>query len=934
MRKSFFKRQGNYSIPAFTAALLAAEVLTTVHAQVQTAGTVFVNVDATALPEGALESITNNGTLGGVFAATGAAADVPRIATVGGTKGIQFDGTDYLQHMTAVGGSPLTSPAGLTGEDATRSIEVWALNPDIAGEETLVSWGHRGGAPDGSNMSFNYGSDFRWGAAGQWGNPDIGWNDQGGAPVANHWHYLVYTFDGTTTRVYADGVFQNGEYLGPGVINTHPDTTILIAAQTEPDGVTVTGGLRLSGTIARVRVHDGVLTSDQIAANYNLEKAAFVDPVTPTPPVVTPARLTKAPVHRYSFSEAAGDATGKTFSDGAGTANGEIQGNGATFNGSRLVLAGGASGDAAYGDLPNGLLSSNAVANGGSGGFTFETWARFTGNQNWSRVFDFGSSGTQGIGTGGDEIIGAGGNGNGVDYFMLSAQIGGDVNNRRFEIRNDDGPDGQQSVLSDIPTRTFNTDTHLVATWDESTGKVDLYENGVRTGGFTTTYKMSDINDVNVWLGRSNWTADNDAQVEYDEVRLYDYALTAGQALGNYQAGPNVLNNADAAVKIVTQPESVTTDETGTAVFRATVSGSSPVTLQWFRDGTAIPGANSSVLTLNNVTAADNNAKFTLQASNTVSGAASTVTTDPVTLTVKTPVVTLKHRYSFDETSGTTVTDSVSGKNGTVIGGGTFGGGQLTLNGTDAYVDLPNGLITALGSDATFEMWITHQGRAIWSRVFDFGASVEGEDQTGTGQDFLFFTPSNGDGYPRFVANFPDGGDLVTLDPAPPGWVPGNQEIHVAFAWSASGNISRMFINGVPVATGNAPKPLSAMNNLDVNNWLGKSQFNDPLWPGKFNEFRIYTGAMTPSQVAASFAAGPSGGNSGGDQPSLSVSTSGNNIVITWPASATGFNLEGSPALGTGATWTVVSGAVAVGDKLQATVPMAGKVQFFRLHKP
>ena len=91
---------------------------------------------------------------------------------------------------------------------------------------------------------------------------------------------------------------------------------------------------------------------------------------------------------------------------------------------------------------------------------------------------------------------------------------------------------------------------------------------------------------------------------------------------------------------------------------------------------------------------------------------------------------------------------------------------------------------------------------------------------------------------------------------------------------------------------------------------------------------------LTPSQVAASFAAGPSGGGSGGNNPSLSASVSGNNLVITWPASATGFNLEGSPALGAGATWTTISGTTIVGGNVQATVPMTGKAQFFRLHKP
>ena len=37
---------------------------------------------------------------------------------------------------------------------------------------------------------------------------------------------------------------------------------------------------------------------------------------------------------------------------------------------------------------------------------------------------------------------------------------------------------------------------------------------------------MSDINDVNVWLGRSNWTADQNTQGEYNEFRVYDRVLT------------------------------------------------------------------------------------------------------------------------------------------------------------------------------------------------------------------------------------------------------------------------------------------------------------------------------------------------------------------------------------------------------------------------
>ena len=62
----------------------------------------------------------------------------------------------------------------------------------------------------------------------------------GGAPEAKRWHHLVYTYDGTTTRVYADGVQANSEVLGAGAINTHANTSINLATQLDADGVTPT----------------------------------------------------------------------------------------------------------------------------------------------------------------------------------------------------------------------------------------------------------------------------------------------------------------------------------------------------------------------------------------------------------------------------------------------------------------------------------------------------------------------------------------------------------------------------------------------------------------------------------------------------------------------------------------------------------------------
>jgi hypothetical protein len=230
-----------------------------INSQLELAGELFVDIDVTDDAPGSATMVPNEGTLGGVFDARGGGVTIPRIELVGGTLGIAFDGNDFMQLAESAGGALVPTPPGLVGPDPTRTVEVWALNPAIAAEETMVSFGRRGG-PNGSNMSFNYGANATFGAAGQWGPPDIGWG-AGGAPVANRWHHLVITYDGAafTTSVYIDGVLANSELLSAGTINTHTNF-INLATQLEGNGTTPTPGLRGRLALARVRIHDGVLT--------------------------------------------------------------------------------------------------------------------------------------------------------------------------------------------------------------------------------------------------------------------------------------------------------------------------------------------------------------------------------------------------------------------------------------------------------------------------------------------------------------------------------------------------------------------------------------------------------------------------------------------------------------------------------------------------
>lgn len=630
-------------LPAVTAALAAAGLIGTAQAQIQVAGTLLVNIDATSTSLGSLPNIPNAGSLGGFFEARSAGeTPVVAIANGNGTRGVRFDGNDYLVHVASLGGALVPADATLVGVNPTCTIEAWVLNPSIAGEETVVSWGRRGG-PNGSNKSLNYGFDDRWGAIGHWGTQDIGWDsccDSGsnppGVPASGVWHHLVWTFDGTTTRVYADGVLKNSESLG---LNTTAGTPVTIGAQWEADGVTVTGGLRATMLIARVRVHSEALSGTQVLGNYNFERGGFSNGGAPLP---------FGPSHRWSFNNGAGAAAnGTVVNDSIGTAHGTVRGAGATFTGAKVTLPGGSSATQAYVDLPNGLLSVNSADNGGSGGVTIEGWARVTGAPNWGRLFDFGSSDIDpSAALLGGEVPGPGGvggtSGEGMDYIFMSATEGTNPNRRTGAIRNIDPPTGSDLGIA-WDTGTFARDFHYAMTWDEAAGLMRFYENGseVTTLGVNpATDRMSRINDVNVWLGRSNWTGDANMQGEHDEFRIYPRVVPPEQIKASYDAGPNNLATAD-PVSIGTQPQNQIVTEFGNASFSIVALGYPPLGYQWYRvPATAIPGANASSYQLSSIPLSEHGAQFFCVASNFIPGTGSFFATSQVaTLTVNADLV-------------------------------------------------------------------------------------------------------------------------------------------------------------------------------------------------------------------------------------------------------------------------------------------------------
>jgi len=214
----------------------------------------------------------------------------------------------------------------------------------------------------------------------------------------------------------------------------------------------------------------------------------------------------------------------------------------------------------------------------------------------------------------------------------------------------------------------------------------------------------------------------------------------------------------------------------------------------------------------------------------------------------------LVHRYSFN-TLGTIADDTIGTAHGSIVNAAVTSSGKLDLSGADSdqYVNLPNGLIHEL-KDATFEAWVNWNGGGVWQRVFDFGSSTEGEDLQGGGASYLFLTPNHIYGSLRLAFSLDGAGRETVVDAGVQ--LPAGTTSHIAAVVDDSHDTLSLYLNGSLADSVAFNGELSAIN--DVNNWLGRSQFvNDQELGGTFYEFRIYSAALTETQLAASYAAGP-----------------------------------------------------------------------------
>ena len=263
----------------------------------------------------------------------------------------------------------------------------------------------------------------------------------------------------------------------------------------------------------------------------------------------------------------------------------------------------------------------------------------------------------------------------------------------------------------------------------------------------------------------------------------------------------------------------------------------------------------------------------------------------------------LLHRWSFNQpagpaAAGTSFPDAVTGLPAVLRGqGATFTGSALALPGStngnqspaniSAYVDLPNGLVSAR-TDLTLEIWATPLGYQTFQRLFEFGRVVQAGD--GLGAD----------------------GEITGLASTAPGTTQASDTLMLSLSRSSTNNLSQQRFEAKLDNTGSTSDPAGLFRQADtslstgagtryhyvltfrdgvgtfgptggrvswyrdgvlaasldvgfrlrqledVNNWLGRSLWSsDRMAQASYDELRVYDHAMDATEIAASRAAGP-----------------------------------------------------------------------------
>ena len=363
-----------------------------------------------------------------------------------------------------------------------------------------------------------------------------------------------------------------------------------------------------------------------------------------------PERLTTENlVHRWSFNGDLSDSVGGQ----AATAK-----NAYFMDFAAVVIPGGAK------DMGYISLGSDILPKDGSG-VTLEIWATQLSAQNYSRVFEIGKDKWATMG--------------------MSWTTGTDIARDRIGLSVSGLSPYEKYDVGTTGPYTLGIQYHIAWVFtppDEEGGawSIAVYKHDAMTGALLASdaytpqagWTLPAAHQENCWLGHSTY-GDNDASAAYDEVRVWNKALTEEELASSVRLGPDTTFGTPGAIV-----------KRGIGRLELpSVTGARDVVVQ---EGTLAAGTGG--------------------------------------------VTPLIHRWTFNNGD---LLDKVGNKNGWVVAP-TDSGKMIVTNstslrlaggarGTAGHIELGNDILPADGSPFTIELWATQHGVGSWSRVFEIGSN-------------------------------------------------------------------------------------------------------------------------------------------------------------------------------------------------------------------
>jgi uncharacterized protein (TIGR02145 family) len=389
-------------------------------------------------------------------------------------KAYYFDGTTGPNY--SITGSYMRLPANALPA-GNRTISLWFNTNDVSNRPGLLGYGGNGSCGTTLLMGLNVSGAGQFHVQGHCGNNTAAYA-YGSVPI-NNWYHWVLTIDGSTQKIYVNGVLKSTD-------NTFSGTTATAGVDFALGAITHSNGLSpytdvnvgfFQGKLDDVRIYDSAMTDAQVMDLYANESM----------------------VAYYPFNGNANDESGNGY-------NGSV--NGATITSDRFNEAA-----KAYNFTWNGTSSDKiqipgtSSLNFNSGGFSISAWFKFSGTSY-----------------------------NGYNYPIVSKHVCSENSGYILMLYNNKltfwtGGTGWSGYLSTTDSYVDGNWYHAVATYDGTTRKI--YVNGILKASDAVAY--TSINAANIALGGYNG-CNGGFNGKLDDIRVYYTSLSDAQVMRIYKS--------------------------------------------------------------------------------------------------------------------------------------------------------------------------------------------------------------------------------------------------------------------------------------------------------------------------------------------------------------------------------------------------------------